>query len=160
MCDTIKRSTFAAFLQELVLMKSFFLIFSCLILILLCPVDKLDKADCANLSGDDVEAVCDAQEDILYDDDAITLLTTYDCQHDDVIPMRLNRWGRQLRVMTSRIQLQCNSHISMVKKITRLLSAYLTTLVHHNSQSYSTLKPLCWQYSVDYYVFAYRQIII
>ena len=142
-------------------MRILFLIISCFVLVFLCPVDALDKADRAALAEECVGTACESQDiDVIYDDDAITLLTTYDCQNDDVVPCRLNRWGRQLRVMTSRVQSHCHNRVLLVKKLIRLLSVHLTTLVHHISQSYSTLRTLCWQYAVDCYVFAFRQIII
>ena len=119
------------------------------------------SAEGTTLSVEDAKEYESGEDnEVVYDDDAITLLTTYHCQNDNGVPCRLNRWGRQLRVMSARMQIQWLSHVSLVKKITHLLSVYLTTLIHRISQFYSTLKPVCWQYSADCYVFAIRQILI
>lgn len=149
-------------------MKGIILIFSCLLLILLIPMKGLVAESCASDSvtfhmaeGEGlISDGSDTQTDILYDDNVLTLLTTYDCQNDDVVPCRLNRLAQQLRVMTSRIQLRLSHHILAVKRVVSLLSAYYSNLLNHISQGYSTLKLLCWQYSVDCYVFAFRQILI
>ena len=150
-------------------MRGLVLIISSLLLLLLTPMDKWMGEQCAvNLSGDCLtegnSSLRDSQdmhsEDVLYDGDVVTLLTTYDCGNDDVVPRRVNQWGQQLRLFVARLQFRCHSLVLQVKKMTRLLSSYLTTLINHISQFYSLLHSLCWQYAVDCYVFAFRQIII
>ena len=130
-------------------------------LVLLSPLERVD-ADASYLSSDKTQMDSHDEEvaDILYDDDAVTLLTTFNCQNDDVVPCRLNRLGRQLRVMTSKVLFKFHSMVLLVKKLALLLSVHLTTLINHISQFYSTLKLVCWQYAADCYVFAFRQIII
>ena len=149
-------------------MKGLILVLSCLLLFLLIPMNGLVGDGCTGDSAlsclTEGEKVMgdgdDMQTDILYNDDVLTLLTTYDCQNDDVVPCRLNRLARQLRVMSSRVQMRCHRYSLMVKKLTTLLSVYFSTLINHIIQSYSTLKLVCWQYSSDCYVFAFRQILI
>ena len=163
-------------------MKSLLLVISCLLLVLLTPMDKLESDSCAVRLAESCQAEactpiaaadqassdmnceddssCHAPTDKLYDDDVLTLLITYDAENDDVVPFRMNSWGHQLRVLTSRIQLRSQHYILLVKKLTRLLSVHLTTLVNHISQFYSSIHSLCWQYAADCYVFAFRQIII
>lgn len=166
-------------------MKNLLLIFSCLLLVFLFPMEKLEGVNCgakemvdnemnlgAGNSGNSNHSVCDAElssdvlycaegdVDVVYDDDVITLLNTYNSPNDDVIPTCLNQWGRQLRILTSRLQFRYLSITLQVKRLTHLMSIYLTTLINHISQSYSTLKQPCWQYASDCYVFAFRQIII
>ena len=150
-------------------MKSFVLIISSLLLMLLAPMDKLVGEDCAAMLTDGcltekyeqtnfVDYV--QSDDILYDQDAVTLLTTYQCGNDDIVPCRINQWGQQLRTFASRLQFRHHSMLLQVKKMTHFLSVYLTTLINHISQYYSSLHSLCWQYAADCYVFAFRQIII
>lgn len=152
-------------------MKNLLLIMTCLLFVFLYPAEKLGGEGYAdknrvnsemNTPGNDsfAEEIGQDAEDMLYDENAINLLATYNSPNDDVIPTRLNRWSGQLRVLTSRLQWRCHSITVEVKRLTHLLSIYLTTLINHTSQSYSTLKQLCWQYAVDCYVFAFRQIII
>lgn len=140
----------------IVKMKSLFLLITCTLLMLLASVERMGDSVCSAQTT----SINDMQEDMLYDDDEVTLLSTYTCQHDDVVPRRINSWGAQLRVLTSRIQWRCQLAILLVKKLTHLLSAYLTTLINHISQFYSSIHSLCWQYAADCYVFAYRQILI
>ena len=149
-------------------MKGLILMLSCLLLILLIPMNGLVGDSCTGDAAsshlmEEEKVMYDGgntQTDLLYNDDVLTLLTTYDCQNDDVVPCRLNRLAHQLRVMSSRVQIRCHRYSLMVKKLTTLLSVYFSTLINHITQSYSTLKLVCWQYSSDCYVFAYRQILI
>ena len=142
-------------------MKGLFLIISCFMLMLLSPLERVDMDAPVRMAENSLMGI-EAEEntDVLYNDDTVTLLTTFSSLSDDVIPCRLNRLGRQLRVMSSRIQIRCNTLISVVKRLALLLSVHLTTLLNHISQFYSSIKPFCWQYAVDCYVFAFRQIII
>lgn len=143
-------------------MKGLFLLISCCILMLLSSLERVDRDASAYLPSDEMQIGSQEEEtaDVLYDDDTVTLLTTFNYQNDDVVPCRLNRLGRQLRVMTSRVQFRFHSMVLLVKRLALLLSVHLTTLINHISQSYSTLKLVCWQYAADCYVFAIRQIII
>ena len=126
--------------------------------LVLYDMDSPDQAS-SDMNCED-DSSCHAQTDKLYDDDILTLLITYDTENDDVLPFRVNSWSRQLRVLTSRIQLRSQHYVLLVKKLTRLLSVHLTTLLNHISQFYSSIHSLCWQYAADCYVFALRQIII
>lgn len=142
-------------------MKNLFLVISCLFLTILFHVEEQERTANVDIQAAEVINTDVDQDDyVLYDDDVITLLTTYDCQNDDVVPCRMNQWGRHIRVLISRIQHQNHRTVLIVKRLTHLLSVYLSTLVHHNSQFYSTFKSICWQFPSDCYVYAIRQIII
>ena len=153
----------------IVRMRGLILIISSLLLMLLTPMDKLMGEQYAvnsleNCRVEGNNSINDSQvihsDDVLYDGDVVTLLTTYDFGNDDVVPRRVNQWGQQFRLFTTRLQFRYHSLVLQVKKMTRLLANYLTTLINHISQFYSSLHSLCWQYAADCYVFAFRQIII
>lgn len=149
-------------------MKSLVLIISCLLLMLLAPIKQLgtDAYAVQYVSSMQAEEVNQnpthqqTQEDAIYDNDVVTLLSTYDCGNNDFIPCRINQWGQQLRMLTLRFQLRQYSLVLLVKQQTHLLAAHLTTLINHISQFYSSIHSLCWQYAADCYVFAFRQILI
>ena len=155
-------------------MKDLILIVSCLLLMLIAPMNyfggmsgDIQSTECCVTEGGFVDK-SDVGDDILtqqgsavlYDDDAMTLLMTYHAGNDDVAPFRMNTWGHQLRVLSTRLQFRCQSVVLLVKRLIRLLSVHFTTLVHHITQFYSSIHSLCWQHAVDCYVFAFRQIII
>ena len=149
-------------------MKELILVVFSFLLVLFASMVNMEQNGCAVLStryslSDDThskEIVGDVQPDILYDQDVVTLLTTYSCQNDDVMPCRMNQLVHQLRVFASRLQLRCQLVVLLLKKLTRFLSEYLTTLINHISQFYSSVNLCCWQYAADCYVFAFRQIVI
>ena len=143
-------------------MRILLFIFSCVLLMHLFPVEKWDAIACAAQTSENTmaELKSDDASDILYDEDTRTLLSTILNQSDDVIPSRLNQWEVQLRVLSSRLQHRSHRIVLMVKRFILCMSDYLTTLINHITQFYSTLKLFGWQYAADCYVFAFRQIII
>lgn len=150
-------------------MRTLGLIISFLLLVSLFPTHQFDwesyvvQSTENNLSNRDYQtddSYDRQQAGVLYDNDELTLLTTYECENDDIIPCRMNQWGQQLRVFASRLQLRFQSIVLQIKRIIHILSVYLTTLINHISQFCSSAYLFCWQYAADCYVFAFRQIII
>lgn len=134
-------------------MKGFILAISCFLLMLVLPMDTL----VGDVATQEPDVCCLTEEGQLVNEDVVT---ADDMLYDDVVPCRQNRLAQRLRTMSWRIQFRILNERLVVKRITSLLSVYYSILVNHISQSYSTLKLLCWQYSVDCYVFAFRQILI
>ena len=143
-------------------MRILLLIFSSILLMHLLPIEKLDVTACAVQASEQsmMEFDNDNSSGVVYDEDMQTLLSTISNQADDVASNRLNQWEIQLRILTSRIQYRSHKLILMIKRLILCLSDYLTTLINHITQFYSTLKFIGWQYAADCYVFAFRQIII
>ena len=145
-------------------MRNLLLLFIGWICLLLCTVGQLDTKEHGFMSDAEVcqkmADKSDADTDVLYDGDEMALLDMYQLQNDDLVPFRINQASRQLRILTSRVQCRCHTLLLLVKRLAQQLSHHLSTLVTHFATSYSTLKPLSWQYAADCYVFAFRQIII
>ena len=155
-------------------MKGLILIVSCLLLMLIAPTIylgwtgsavqsiaccRVESVSAATGSVSDDSSMC-SDSDILYDTNAVTLLSTFDSENDDVIPFRMNSWRYQIRTFSSRLQIRYQAVLLLVKKLIHWQSVYLTTLINHISQYYSSIYLFCWQYAADCYVFALRQIII
>ena len=143
-------------------MRGIFLFLFCFLFMLVFPLEKVETGESIVLVAEILQTEAEEEEtrDVLYDDDAVTLLSTFSFQHDDGIPSRFNNGGRQLRVLNARVQLRSHALTTLVKRLTLLLSVHLTTLINHISQFYSSVKLLCWHHAADCYVFAFRQIII
>ena len=131
--------------------------------LLLGPVTSPDMNHCADL----------IMQNVIPDEKESPLLKNASQPQDEVcahIPdnsLSIYAWAygkqvgtHQLRHLSSRLQLRQNPHGLHTNKAIQRLLLYLTTLINHITQSFTTLKIVNWQRSSDFYVFAYRHILI